>query len=464
MSKPTKSKKSTTESTKSAKPKAVPKTVPKAVPKTVPKATGTKAKKPARTKKPDATPTTKATAKASSSTSIIEKHMEQRFEKMRDERRLPPKVMEELVTKISNIGITKKEFDDICDNVVDSYERSLVEPGEAVGTVAAQSIGEPGTQMTLRTFHYAGVAELSVTQGLPRLIEIVDARNNPSTPTMKIYLNTDIASDRNDARRIARNIEMVLVESVASNVSIDLLRQAIDIRLDPELMEDKGLTVDVVAKAIDEKIKGKGEVEPGDNVIFVYPANDTLAELQRLSEKIREVRVKGINDVTHVVIRKETDGYILYTEGSNLQDALEIEGVNPHRIYTNNLREIYQVLGIEATRNAIIKEAMNVLNEQGMDVDVRHIILVADMMTVDGNIRQIGRHGISGSKNSALARAAFEVTIKHLLGAGIAGTQDPLKGITENVIIGQLIPLGTGSIDLLMNPNVPAAKQKKKTT
>ncbi|MGY5881637.1 MAG: DNA-directed RNA polymerase subunit A'' [Candidatus Thorarchaeota archaeon] len=381
---------------------------------------------------------------------------------MREERRLPPKVMEELVTKVSNLGVTKKEFDDICDNVVDSYERSLVEPGEAVGTVAAQSIGEPGTQMTLRTFHYAGVAELSVTQGLPRLIEIVDARNNPSTPTMKIFLDTDFASDRNDARRIARDIEMVLVESVASNVSIDLLRQAIDIRLDPELMEDKGLTVEAVALAIEEKIKGKGEVEAGENVIFVYPANDTLAELQRLSEKIREVRVKGISDVTHVVIRKESDGYILYTEGSNLQDALEIEGVNPHKIYTNNLREIYQVLGIEATRNAIIKEAMSVLNEQGMDVDVRHIILVADMMTADGNIRQIGRHGISGSKNSALARAAFEVTIKHLLGAGIAGTKDPLRGITENVILGQLIPLGTGSIDLLMNPHVKIKQTKPK--
>ena len=378
MSKSTKSKKSTTKSTKSTtakKPAAKPKAKPAA--------------KKASTK-------TKTKAAAKTTTSALDKHMEKRFEKMREERRLPPKVMEELVTKVSNLGITKKEFDDICDNVVDSYERSLVEPGEAVGTVAAQSIGEPGTQMTLRTFHYAGVAELSVTQGLPRLIEIVDARNNPSTPTMKIFLDTDIASDRNDARRIARDIEMVLVESVASNVSIDLLRQAIDIRLDPELMEDKGLTVEAVAAAIDEKIKGKGEVEPGENVIFVYPANDTLAELQRLSEKIREVRVKGINDVTHVVIRKESDGYILYTEGSNLQDALEIDGVNPHKIYTNNLREIYQVLGIEATRNAIIQEAMNVLNEQGMDVDVRHIILVADMMTADGNIRQIGRHGISG--------------------------------------------------------------------
>jgi DNA-directed RNA polymerase subunit A" len=227
-------------------------------------------------------------------------------------------------------------------------------------------------------------------------------------------------------------------------------------------MEDKGLSVESVAEAIQEKLKGKGEVEPGDNVIFVYPANDTLAELQRLSEKIRDFRVKGINDVTHVVIRKESDGYVLYTEGSNLQDALEIDGVNPHKIYTNNLREIYQVLGIEATRNAIIKEAMNVLREQGMDVDIRHIVLVADMMTTDGSISQIGRHGISGSKNSALARAAFEVTIKHLLGAGIAGTKDPLRGITENVILGQLIPLGTGSIDLLMNPQSPSSAKTKK--
>lgn len=386
------------------------------------------------------------------SKSTITAHMEKRFSKLRDEHRLPPKVLDELEEKVMDIGLTKKEFDEICDNVIDSYERALVEPGEAVGTVAAQSIGEPGTQMTLRTFHYAGVAELSVTQGLPRLIEIVDARKNPSTPTMKIHLVDAIAEDRNAAKRIARNIEMILVESVASNISIDLLRQAIDIRFDAELMEDKALTVEIIAEAIKAKIKAKGEVETGENTIFVYPASETLADLQRLSEKIREVRVKGIDDVTHVVIRKESNRYVLYTEGSNLQDALEIADVNPHKIYTNNLKEIYQVLGIEATRNAIIQEAMSVLNEQGMDVDVRHIILVADMMTADGAIRQIGRHGISGSKNSALARAAFEVTIKHLLGAGIAGTKDPLRGITENVILGQLIPLGTGSIDLLMNP------------
>ena len=454
------SKKKTKKSTTTKKPTAAKKPAAK---KTTAKKTP--AKKTTAAKKPAAKKTTgaekKPTVKEPIVSAPIAKHMEKRFEKMREERRLPPSVMEELETKLSSLDITKKEFDTICDNVVESYERSLVEPGEAVGTVAAQSIGEPGTQMTLRTFHYAGVAELSVTQGLPRLIEIVDARNNPSTPTMKIYLTEDLANQRNEAKNIARSIEMVLVESVASNVSIDLLRQAIDIRFDPELMEDKGLTVEAVAEAIQAKIKAKGEVESSENTIFVYPANETLADLQRLSEKIREVRVKGINNVTHVVIRKESDAYVLYTEGSNLEDALEIEGVNPHRIYTNNLREIFHVLGVEATRNAIIQEAMSVLNEQGMDVDVRHIILVADMMTADGTIRQIGRHGISGSKNSALARAAFEVTIKHLLGAGIAGTRDPLKGITENVILGQLIPLGTGAIDLLMNPQVTSSKKKR---
>jgi len=394
------------------------------------------------------------------SKAVLEKHIEKRFEQMREEHRLPPKVLTELEAKIKGVeSLTKNDFDDICDSVVDSYERSMVEPGEAVGTVAAQSIGEPGTQMTLRTFHYAGVAELSVTRGLPRLIEIVDARNNPATPTMRVHLAPDIAQDQAEAKKIARKIEMVLVQSVASNFSIDLLKQAIVIRLDPEMMEDKGLSTEDVVEAIQNKIRAKGDVEGEENLIYVYPTSESLAELQRLMEKIREVRVKGINDVTHVVIRKEGDEFVLLTEGSNLQEALEVEGVNPHKIYTNNLREIYTVLGIEATRNAIVLEAMNVLKEQGLDVDVRHILLVSDMMTADGAIRQIGRHGISGSKNSALARAAFEVTIKHLLGAGIAGTKDPLRGITENVILGQLIPLGTGSIDLLMNPQSPATEK-----
>jgi DNA-directed RNA polymerase subunit A" len=130
---------------------------------------------------------------------------------------------------------------------------------------------------------------------------------------------------------------------------------------------------------------------------------------------------------------------------------MKVLGVDCTRTTSNNIHEIAETFGIEAARNALIHEAQEVLGEQGLDVDVRHIMLVSDLMTRTGEIRQIGRHGISGEKESVLARAAFEVTVKHLLDASVSGEEDLLNGITENVIVGQTIPLGTGFIDLYMS-------------
>jgi DNA-directed RNA polymerase subunit A" len=130
---------------------------------------------------------------------------------------------------------------------------------------------------------------------------------------------------------------------------------------------------------------------------------------------------------------------------------MKVLGVDSTRTTSNNVHEIAETFGIEAARNALIREAQEVLGEQGLDVDVRHIMLVSDLMTRTGEIRQIGRHGISGEKESVLARAAFEVTVKHLLDASVSGEEDLLNGITENVIVGQTIPLGTGFIDLYMS-------------
>ncbi|MCK5159156.1 MAG: DNA-directed RNA polymerase subunit A'', partial [Candidatus Heimdallarchaeota archaeon] len=140
------------------------------------------------------------------------------------------------------------------------------------------------------------------------------------------------------------------------------------------------------------------------------------------------------------------------TEGTDFVKTLRIPGVDQKRIYTNHTYEIAETLGIEAARNSIIKESMAVLKAQGLDVDIRHITLVADLMTNTGDVRQIGRHGISGEKISVLARASFEITVKHLLEACLQGEADNLRGITENVIVGQMVPLGTGAIDLMMNP------------
>jgi DNA-directed RNA polymerase subunit A" len=183
----------------------------------------------------------------------------------------------------------------------------------------------------------------------------------------------------------------------------------------------------------------------------------------QLVEDLREIVFKGIEDVSRVVIRREdverdVDGetetreeFVLYTEGSALGDVLDLPGVDASRTTCNNIHEINRQLGVEAARNAIIDETMNTLEEQGLDdVNIRHLMLVADIMTNSGEIESIGRHGISGSKDSVLARAAFEVTVNHLLDAAIHGEIDDLDGVTENVIVGKPIKLGTGDVDLRM--------------
>ena len=147
---------------------------------------------------------------------------------------------------------------------------------------------------------------------------------------------------------------------------------------------------------------------------------------------------------------KDDEEYIIKTAGSNLKEVFKIKGVDVTRIITNNVFEIASVLGIEAARNALIEETLATLEEQGLDVDIRHIMLMADIMTSTGDVRQIGRHGISGKKSSVLARAAFEITVPNLVDAAIRGESDPLKGVTENVIVGQSIPIGTGLVDLYM--------------
>ncbi|MHA2367029.1 MAG: hypothetical protein ACXAC7_23960, partial [Candidatus Hodarchaeales archaeon] len=144
--------------------------------------------------------------------------------------------------------------------------------------------------------------------------------------------------------------------------------------------------------------------------------------------------------------------WVLYAEGSNLSQVLTVDGVDPTRVTTNSIQEVLETLGVEAARQGVINESVSVLRDQGLEVDIRHLLLVADLMTQNGGLRQIGRHGISGEKDSVLAKASFEVTVRHLLESSALGKLDQLRGITENVIIGQIIPVGTGTVELIMYP------------
>lgn len=362
---------------------------------------------------------------------------------------LPQNILNTLKEDVIKAGVNKKELEEIIEKVKESYEYAKVEPCEAVGVVSAQSIGEPGTQMTMRTFHYAGVAEINVTLGLPRLIEIVDARKEPSTPTMTIAVLEEYAQDRDKARKLAWEIEATHIDQLA-DVTTDLLNMQLIIDLHEKTLNYRSITVEeLVEKLSDELDVQVRSSENIENQLIVKPKEPSYRELLQMAKNINTITLKGIEGIKRVVIRKDGNEYMLYTEGSQLKKVLEVEGVDISRTYTNNIGEIYDVFGIEAARNAIIKEATSTLGEQGLTVDIRHIMLVSDIMCCDGEVKQIGRHGISGEKASVFARAAFEVTVNHLLDAGMRGDVDELNGVTENIIVGQPIKLGTGDVHLI---------------
>ncbi|ADN36487.1 DNA-directed RNA polymerase, subunit A'' [Methanolacinia petrolearia DSM 11571] len=384
--------------------------------------------------------------------------MDAKFEKKIDAADLPVKTKNDLIKFLSENDFSENQFNEIMNRIFEEYGKTRIEPCEAVGIIAAQSIGEPGTQMTMRTFHYAGVAEINVTLGLPRLIEIMDARKSPSTPTMTIFLEEGYSDNRDRAREVSWQIEAAHLHEFG-DIKTDMVEMVVEVVLNKDVCKKRKISVEEIMDRAPKKIRDRAHYRDFDSeadpehlkITFLPKDPESYQNLFTLAEYVRNVIVQGIDDIERVVVRKENGEYILYTEGSNLKGVFEVDGVDTTRTRTNNIAEISEVLGIEAGRNAIIDEALSTLREQGIEVDVRHIMLVADMMCMEGEVKQIGRHGIAGEKESVLSRAAFEVTVNHLLDAAVANEEDILEGVTENVIVGQPIQLGTGDVKLIAN-------------
>lgn len=367
--------------------------------------------------------------------------------------KLTPLLVDELRSEMGKEELTRKGVEKAVELTKENYKKALVEPGEAVGIVAAQSIGEPGTQMTLRTFHYAGVREQNVTLGLPRLIEIVDARRMPSTPIMTIFLDKEHGASKSKATEVAREIISTTLQDISKAMYVAPELEEVVVQTDATMMEDRGVTL----KELEETMRlPNATLRTKGDKLYLKPKK---VDPRKLLDKVTSHLVKGIPGVRRVLVTEEKGEWVIRTDGSNLPRVLEIKGIDPTRTVTNHIHEIAKTLGIEAARNVIIHEAMGVLEEQGLDVDIRHVMLVADIMTVTGEVRQIGRHGISGEKSSVLARAAFEITVPNIVDAAIKGEGDPLKGVTENVIVGQSIPIGTGLVDLYMSTLAKGSSQ-----
>jgi DNA-directed RNA polymerase subunit A" len=380
------------------------------------------------------------------------------IQKLLKDRVLPVSIVDGIIERVAKEKKLQGKLKLIIEKAFEEYTKNVIDPTEACGMIGAQSIGEPGTQMTMRTFHYAGVAEINVTLGLPRLIEIVDARSSPSTPMMNIFLRDEYRVNPDLAKEIANKIEITRLTDVA-DIEMDLVNINILVKPNKKTMEKKGITIDDLLERIQSIRKLSAKIEK--DAVKITLDEPGYKTLQNTNEMLKNLKIKGIDGIKRVIIRREpSEGYVIYSEGSNLKEVLDIEGVDPYRTTTNDIHAIARELGIEAARNMIIQEAYSTLSEQGLNVDMRHIMLVADVMTADGTVRAIGRHGVSGEKSSVLSRAAFEITVNHLLLASQRGETDELNGVAENIIVGQPVNLGTGAIELVMNPR--KSKQKGK--
>ncbi len=358
-------------------------------------------------------------------------------------KKLPKNIIEEAKKEIPD-RTSDKKVKAIMENILKEYEEMKIEPGESIGIVSAESIGEPGTQMTLNTKHFAGVSEMNVTTGLPRIIEIFDGRKSISTPMMEIYLKKPYSKGK-DLVKIAAKLKQTLLGELAQEFYINIADMSVEITLRKESLEEHELTKDKVINAIKKTVKGI-KIKEKDEIIVVNKKQSTenLNEIYALKEKLKKVFVSGVKHISYVLPIKRKDEYVIITAGTNLKEVLDIDFVDSERTTSNDIFEVEKVLGIEAARETIVREVFKVIQQQGLNVNVRHIMLVADAMCVLGKVEGITRYGIVKEKASVLARASFETPMKQLIQASLMGEVDNLNSVIENVMVNQPVPVGTG--------------------
>lgn len=460
----------------------------------------------------------------------------------------------ELTSKLS-----ARTLDSFIKACLEKYERAKVEPGHAVGAVGAQSIGEPGTQMTLKTFHFAGVAGMSLTAGVPRIKEIINASRDISTPviTCRLERRSDGSIPEELARIVKGRIECLYLEDITDFIQIShptSRSSCIYLKLNMDTIVDLGLDITVhdVCRAIEKhrrlakaelrlfltrsdeiKITSEGSIKSNKRGAAAKAEesgpNERLLRLQAIRRILPTVHILGHLQATRAVVMAEPDPlsdeilarraknkpesapttiastdmasektldtnppikqesgvlpeatdkpvkqeiaptakaakapsaeklqmHKLMISGYGLRRCLSTPGIDPHATQTNSIIETFDVLGIEAARSKIIAEIGEVM--KGLSIDPRHMALLADVMTYRGEVLGITRFGLAKMRDSVLQLASFEKTADHVFDAGIAGKRDGIEGVSECVIVGRTMGLGTGSVEVVRGMGISAA-------
>lgn len=344
-----------------------------------------------------------------------------------------------------------QKVSEILENVKKEYLSSLISPSEAIGVITAQSVGEPATQMTLNTFHFAGVASQSV-EGLPRIIEILDAKKNLEGPSMKLYIKPELKIDEKKIKIIGAKIKETKLEEFSLSSDIDLEEYKVKIKLNMPSLEKLSIEPESILSLLDRKIRKIVSLEE-DLLIISGTATSGLKDLMAFKELALSSIVYGIKGISEITILKENEEYIILTQGVALKQVLNIEEIDSTRIYSNDIHAIYDLFGIEAARNVIINELMEVVRGQGLSVNERHVLLIADVMTYSGEPKGMTRYGIVADKANVLTKASFETPLKHLSKGALLNERNRLSSITENVMTNQQVYVGTGLAKISVKEN-----------
>jgi DNA-directed RNA polymerase II subunit RPB1 len=416
--------------------------------------------------------------------------------------------------------LTREAFDWVLGEVETKFNQSLVNAGEMCGTLAAQSIGEPATQMTLNTFHYAGVSSKNVTLGVPRLKEIINVATNIKTPSLTVFLQPELSVSAELAKNVQQQLAYTSLRTVTAAVEIwydpdpqstvieedqvfveaffaipdEEMEQQLHLQspwllrleMDRAKMIDRKLTMEFVANKIKENFKSDlfviwsednseklvircrvlGGADKDEDGIGTIEEDIFLRQLE--NTMLNSISLRGVRGVRRVFLMnhdktdiledgtivsggEEHKEWVLETDGTNLKQVMCLDGVDFTRTYSNNCVEVFNVLGIEAARAAIMKELRNVIEFDGSYVNYRHLALLCDLMTHPGTLMAITRHGINRADTGALMRSSFEETVEILMEAAAVGERDDCHGIAENVMFGQMAPMGTGAFDVALD-------------
>ncbi len=357
----------------------------------------------------------------------------------------------------SNNNLIQFKYGDDGMDVSKLHLKKQINPGEAIGIVTAQSFGEPSTQMALNVFHFAGVQEMQITMGLPRLIEIFDARKKPSSPKMEIFLKKEYNNEKN-AKVFAEKIKEVTLREIASEINLNFSNKTIEIVIDKTGLRQTHSSIKTVVERLNDL--GFKAREKSDS-ITLNASEFSFKEIYQLKEKLKKTIISGIKGIKQILIVKKDRDYIIMTLGTNLKKIIELKEVDSDRVISNDLYEVADTFGIEVARQLIMDEIYNVINTQGLDINERHLKLISDAMTNTGEIKGVTRMGIIAQKSSILARATFETPGKQFINATIKGSKDRLVSVIENIMLNQPVPVGTGLPGLMVKVVGPLIKKEE---